>query len=370
MKDYEKFIIENEKIEYLKEKDKKLSKLIDIVGNIEREIIKDPFIALVNSIVYQQLSFKAADKIWTRFKELVKEITPENILNLNFLDLRSCGLSSTKINYINNISKAFIENDLTLEKFNEMSDKEIIDILIKIKGIGEWTAEMFLIFCLKRMDILSYKDLGLRKGLKWLFNMKEEPSLKEVKKIKNKFSPYNTILSFYLWEISIRDLFRFNNIDEAYENYSCNTGYLKSPIGIVEIKTKENKIISLDFVDKIYEERLDDLIIKAKKELNEYFDGKRKYFDLPLNIIGTDFQIKVWNELLKIEYGKTLSYKDIAIKIGNEKASRAIGNANNKNKIAILIPCHRVIGKNGKLVGYEGGLWRKEWLLNHEKRYS
>lgn len=155
-----------------------------------------------------------------------------------------------------------------------------------------------------------------------------------------------------------------------YENIEAvnNVTYLDSPLGLIEIQSEKGEIISLDFLkEKRYNEKLEPLLVEAKNQLKEYFDGKRKVFDLPLKINGTDFQKKVWQELTKIPYGKVLSYKDIAINIGNENAGRAVGNANNKNKIAIIIPCHRVIGSNGKLIGYEGGLWRKKWLLEHEK---
>lgn len=106
---------------------------------------------------------------------------------------------------------------------------------------------------------------------------------------------------------------------------------------------------------------------KAVSQLNEYFNSKRTSFDLPLNLKGTKFQIKVWQALLAIPYAKTVSYQDIAIKIGNPKAVRAVGAANAKNPLAIVVPCHRVIGKNGKLTGYNGGLSVKEFLLNLER---
>lgn len=109
---------------------------------------------------------------------------------------------------------------------------------------------------------------------------------------------------------------------------------------------------------------------KVKKQLNEYFDGKRKNFDIKLMTPGTSFQNDVWKILQTIPYGKTRSYKAQALKLGNAKAVRAVANANGDNRIAIIIPCHRIIGSNGKLVGYGGGLWRKQWLINHEKKNS
>jgi methylated-DNA-[protein]-cysteine S-methyltransferase len=102
-------------------------------------------------------------------------------------------------------------------------------------------------------------------------------------------------------------------------------------------------------------------------QLDEYFKGKRQSFDLRLSLKGTEFQRRVWNELMSIPYGKTVTYRDIAIKLGNPHAVRAVGNANGKNPVSIIVPCHRVIGSSGKLTGYAGGLERKAWLLKHEK---
>lgn len=143
--------------------------------------------------------------------------------------------------------------------------------------------------------------------------------------------------------------------------------FFESRIGIIKIVCDEEMIVEISFVDEKTEVKENELTKKVKKELWEYFIGKRMTFDLPLKMEGTPFQLKVWNELLKIPYGRTCSYKEIAERIGSPKAYRAIGNANNKNKIAILIPCHRVVGANHQLVGYAGGLVRKEALLEHEK---
>lgn len=146
-----------------------------------------------------------------------------------------------------------------------------------------------------------------------------------------------------------------------------NTAYLKTQTGYLKITEDKGFITNIDFVDEMHESTDSPVLNQAVKQLQEYFNGTRKAFDLPLNPKGTDFQKTVWHELQNIPYGQTKCYKDIAIAIGNEKASRAIGLANNKNPIPIIIPCHRVIGKNGKLVGYAGGLDIKEKLLNLEK---
>lgn len=113
-----------------------------------------------------------------------------------------------------------------------------------------------------------------------------------------------------------------------------------------------------------------DLAIKVQRQLEEYFTGNRTIFDIPIKLSGTEFQKSVWEELVKIPYGETRTYQQIAIAIGNPKACRAVGMANNKNPIAIIIPCHRVIGANRKLVGYGGGLEKKEWLLQLERTFT
>lgn len=141
-----------------------------------------------------------------------------------------------------------------------------------------------------------------------------------------------------------------------------------SIIGDIFISADENSLLSVKFVNHNFIENKENKIIRQTiKQLDEYFNGKRKKFELPLNPKGTEFQKKVWQQLMNIPYGKTSTYKNIATLIGNTNASRAVGNANNKNPIAIIIPCHRVIGSNNKLTGYAGGLDKKEKLLNLEK---
>ena len=145
-----------------------------------------------------------------------------------------------------------------------------------------------------------------------------------------------------------------------------------SPVGLLEISGNENGIESIlyDSGNNHTGTTVQGLLKECIEQLNEYFAGKRKVFDLPLNPQGTDFQKRVWTELQKIPYGKTVSYLDIARNIGDANSTRAVGNANGKNKLNIIIPCHRVIGINGKLTGYGGGLWRKQWLLELEMENS
>lgn len=145
--------------------------------------------------------------------------------------------------------------------------------------------------------------------------------------------------------------------------YKFKKGYLKisyNDLAITGLNREMDKNIM------VYENHSNEILSNTIKQLDEYFNGSRRKFDLPLDFTGTSFQMKTWQELLKIPYGETRSYKDIAIAIGNPKACRAVGGANNKNPIIIICPCHRVIGKNGNLTGYGGGIDMKEYLLNLE----
>ncbi|MDU1539710.1 Methylated-DNA--protein-cysteine methyltransferase%2C constitutive [uncultured Clostridium sp.] len=147
--------------------------------------------------------------------------------------------------------------------------------------------------------------------------------------------------------------------------------YYDSPIGILEISTTEEELISILYVDEKRENTEQPKILKEViKQIQEYFNGERKEFDIKFKLKGTEFQEKVWNALTHIPYGETVSYKYIATKIGNEKAVRAVGNTNGRNVINIVVPCHRVIGSNKSLTGYGGGLDRKLWLLQHEEKFS
>lgn len=218
MIEYKKIMITEHELEQLKDSDPSMKLLVEIIGDIDREYIPDPFVALVNSIVFQQLAYKAAITIWNRFEGLIGTVKPESILAHDFDELRACGLSKNKIDYLKNLSTAVVSGQLRLENIDSMSNEEIIESLVKVKGIGVWTAEMFLIFCLNRKDILSFKDLGIRKGIKWLFGMPEEPDKEQFEEARRKFSPNNTLASFYLWEVTIRNLFRFDTIEEAYSS--------------------------------------------------------------------------------------------------------------------------------------------------------
>ena len=144
-------------------------------------------------------------------------------------------------------------------------------------------------------------------------------------------------------------------------------GYLDSEIGMICVEDNGERLISVQLCKSAENSNLSALTKRTIDQLKEYFGGARKSFDLPLEMNGTEFQLKVWNELCNIPYGEIRSYKDIAEKIGNPKAVRAVGGANHKNKLMIIVPCHRVIGADGSLTGYAGGIDAKEKLLKLEK---
>jgi methylated-DNA-[protein]-cysteine S-methyltransferase len=142
---------------------------------------------------------------------------------------------------------------------------------------------------------------------------------------------------------------------------------INSPVGYLDITAGDAGIQSIYFSEQKTDTTTpSQLLSEAVNQLQEFFAGSRTSFDLPLDPQGTDFQKRVWKELLNIPFGETVSYLEMAKRLGDVNAVRAVGVANGKNPISIIVPCHRVIGSNGKLVGYGGGLWRKEWLLNFE----
>lgn len=147
---------------------------------------------------------------------------------------------------------------------------------------------------------------------------------------------------------------------------ACFYQHVESPIGVLEVCASEAALHSIFFVDEPNPVNTNSITESAVKQLCDYFDGHRKAFDLPMVTQGTAFQQQVWARLQTIPYGQTCSYADIAAQIDNPKAVRAVGAANGKNPLSIVVPCHRVIAASGKLSGYAGGVDRKAWLLAHE----
>jgi DNA-3-methyladenine glycosylase II len=189
-------------LRYFHEKDPFMYRELLRYPDIHLTTSNDHFIHLLESIVSQQLSMKAADTIWKRFRSLFsEEINPITVTSMNDEKIRSAGLSGSKIRYVKNVATAFLDKTITPERFTGMTDEEVIAQLVCVKGIGRWTAEMFLIFSLGREDIFSFGDAGLRKAINRLYrNGKKQISESTIRKIVLKWTPYRSIASLALWK--------------------------------------------------------------------------------------------------------------------------------------------------------------------------
>jgi DNA-3-methyladenine glycosylase II len=195
-------IAHHKKIAHLKKSDPTLKVIIEGVKLREITITRGPFEALVEAIVSQQLSVKAADTIFKRFVALTpgrKFPTPREILKMPTAKMRKCGLSGMKVKFIKDLAKKTLDGSLNFKTIGRLSDEEVIEHLTSVKGIGRWTAEMFLIFSLKRDDVFSYGDLGLRNALQKIYKMKKPPTLARAEKITAQWKPYRSLGARYLW---------------------------------------------------------------------------------------------------------------------------------------------------------------------------
>lgn len=189
-------------IDHFKKRDQQIFRLIETYGFADFNPSQDYFNDLVESIINQQLSNKAAATIWKRFRDLFKpkKITPESVIKMDLNKIRSCGTSNAKAQYIKNIAQAFLDHTITPTKFSQMSDSEIISQLVKVKGVGGWTAEMFLIFSLGRADIFSMGDAGLSKAINIIYGRNRTLTVKQKEKIVSKWSPYRSYACLMLWK--------------------------------------------------------------------------------------------------------------------------------------------------------------------------
>jgi DNA-3-methyladenine glycosylase II len=183
----------------LKKKDKKLGKIIESYPKDFLYSKSDPFLTLARSIVGQQISVKAAQSVWERLILKIGKVNPTIIKKMHSNTLKSVGLSRQKVLYLKNLAKAFTNKELKINSWNKMSDDEIIYDLIKIKGIGRWTAEMFLIFNLCRADVFPLDDIGMIKGVCKIYNIQYPINRSELIKIGNKWKPYRSVATWYLW---------------------------------------------------------------------------------------------------------------------------------------------------------------------------
>jgi len=189
-------------MEYLKSIDKKLGAAIDKIGVIKREITPDPFIALVSSVISQQISNKAAKTVRNRLFKLLGNITPECIAQVDLSEIQDCGMSQRKAGYIKGIADAAISGKVDFNALHALTDDEIIKKLSSLHGVGVWTAEMLLIFSLCRPDVVSYKDLAICRGMMNLYGLKIL-SKEKFERYRKRYSPYGSVASLYLWALSV-----------------------------------------------------------------------------------------------------------------------------------------------------------------------
>jgi len=192
----------NEKaIKFLK-KDPKFAKIIKQVGKYNVKITKNHYQSLVESIISQQLSGSAANSILKKFRKLFKSKFPKpsEVIKTSDSKLRTAGLSKMKIIYIKELSKKIESKKLNMKKISTQSDEQVIEVLTNVKGIGRWTAEMFLIFSLGRLDILPVGDLGLKKGIQSMYSLKELPQKEQIEQLAESWKPYRTVATWYLWK--------------------------------------------------------------------------------------------------------------------------------------------------------------------------
>lgn len=187
--------------EYLKAKDKRLAEVIDRVGHIHKAVDGDLFSSVVHHIIGQQISTKAQQTVWRRMQERFGEVTAEAIESAMPEELQSLGMTFRKAEYIKDFCRRITSGDFDLQAVSQMSDAEAIAALSSLKGIGVWTAEMILLFCLQRPDVLSYGDLAIQRGLRMVYHQREvTPQLFE--KYRRRFSPYGSVASLYLWAVA------------------------------------------------------------------------------------------------------------------------------------------------------------------------
>lgn len=188
-------------IEHLKKKDRKLGLAIDRIGMIERRVIPDLFAALVNSIVAQQISAKAAATVWTRLVGRCGGITPGAVSAVEVESIRQCGLSVRKARYIKGVGEAVAQGELDLSALSALPDDEVIRRLSTLPGIGAWTAEMLLIFSLQRPNIVSRGDLGIQRGMMRLYGI-DRVDRAAFEKYRKRYAPYGSVASLYLWKVA------------------------------------------------------------------------------------------------------------------------------------------------------------------------
>lgn len=369
-----------DKVEHLRCADPRMAQIIERFGYLERPTDAPLFPTLVRNIASQQVATSVAERTYDKLTQRCGEVTPEAVIALGLEGLSSVGLPARKARWILSAAERFAAGEFSEEVLATLSDKEAIRKLVGLDGVGVWSAEMLLMFSLGRENILSYGDLILRRAIAALYG-ERRLTIKRMEHYRRLFSPYSSVASLYLWaygnslpkrttEITIRPL-GFAKM----KNKAISYGIYTTTYGKMLIASTTKGVCRVAFADD-REEALDELRAEMRgalltertepchREMVRVIDGKSSA-NLTLYLEGTPFERKVWREVLKIPYGISVSYADIAAATGFSKAFRAVGNAVGANPIAIVIPCHRVIHADGTIGNYNAGVEKKHLL--HEK---
>ena len=375
-----------DKVEHLRESDSRMAQLIERFGYIERNTHRPLFEALVESIVSQQVASASAERTMRKIAGAVGgSVVPATIASLGREGLRKCGVAARKAEWIVSAAERFESGGFGEEELRELSNEEVVDRLTSLGGVGRWTAEMLLMFSLGREDVLPTGDLGLRKALT-VFYGERRLTTKRWAHYRRLFGPYCTIASFYLWayannlpkkmaEVTIRPL-AFGRLKDrriAYDYYPTSRGEMlvaSTCKGVCRVAFADDREEALDelraeFRGATFEQRKEE----CHKQLVRSMERKSAT-DLTLYLQGTPFERKVWREVVRIPYGITASYADIAARTGYTKAYRSVGNAVGANPVAIVIPCHRIIHADGTLGDYNAGAEKKHTLLEREREIN
>ena len=388
-------------ISYLRKKDKRLCEVIDRVGHIDRVVDTDLFSSVVHHIVGQQISTKAQATIWKRMQDALGEVNAETILAAGVPKLQSLGMSFRKAEYITDFAEKVHTGVFDLDAVEHMSDEDAIRELSSLKGIGVWTAEMILLFCMQRPDIFSYDDLAIKRGLQRIYHHKKIDR-KLFERYRKRFSPYCSVASLYLWAAAGGQMpektaktkkSREKSLEKSLvkrktamkKNSEDRITYLHhydSPLGEIVMASDGEALNGLWFIgQKYFEQTLTgkteekDLPVFAETDnwLDIYFSGKEPDFLPPIAMPAqaSEFQKDVWAILQEIPYGELTTYGEIAAKIAEKQgresmSAQAVGGAVGHNPVSILVPCHRVVGRDRSLTGYAGGVEKKVRLLELE----
>ena len=373
---------------YLRQKDKRLCQVIDRIGHIDRPVDTDLFSSVVHHIIGQQISTKAQATIWQRMQDALGTVNAETILTAGVPKLQGLGMTFRKAEYITDFAEKVHTGAFDLHAVEHMSDEDAIRELSSLKGIGVWTAEMILLFCMQRPDIFSYDDLAIQRGLRMVYHHRSIDR-RLFEKYRRRFHPYCSVASLYLWAVAGGAIPEMKDYKPSNKNRGSFGSEVQimifvqhydSPLGGILLAADGIGLRGLWFDGQKYlardlpAERIGQdtpALAEARRWLDIYFAGSQPDFLPPLHPVGTAFRQSVWEILLQIPYGRTTTYGEIARQLAEKQklprmSAQAVGGAVGHNEISIIIPCHRVVGTNGSLTGYAGGIDKKRKLLELE----